>query len=138
MVDNNEYTSYLNIEDVGPQDNGDYCVRLQLQPKHLSRAGLIHGGMVFTLLDTAMGRAVLHSLKSGYHSPTIEMKINYFRPAASGMLETLGRVVNSSRQLSYAEGEVRNQEGKLIARATGTFFVKESVLIKPLPSNVNS
>lgn len=119
-----EYTEHLDIIDVGVQENGDYCVEIRLQPLHLSRAGLVHGGMVFTLLDAAMGRAVIHTLEPGFTSPTIEMKINFFRPADSGMLLARGRIVNRSKQLCYAEGEVRSGADKLIARATGTFFIK--------------
>lgn len=120
----NEYTDHLAICDTGLQSNGDYLVEIDLQAIHLSRAGLVHGGMVFTMLDAAMGRAVIARLQPGFTSPTIEMKINFFRPAAAGKLIARGRIVNSSKQLSYAEGEVNNEEGKLVARATGTFFVK--------------
>ncbi len=119
-----EYTGHLDIIDIGPQDDGDYCLKIDLQAIHLSRAGLVHGGMVFTMLDAALGRAVINQLQRGYSSPTIEMKINYFRPASAGELIARGRVVNQSKQLCYAEGEVVNGEGKLIARATGTFFIK--------------
>lgn len=121
-----EYTRHLDIIDIGLQDNGDYCLKIDLQAIHLSRAGLVHGGMVFTMLDAALGRAVIHQLQRGYSSPTIEMKINYFRPVSAGELIAHGRIVNQSKQLCYAEGEVVNGEGKLIARATGTFFIKQT------------
>ena len=77
------------------------------------------------MLDAALGRAVIHKLQKGYSSPTIEMKINYFRPAATGELIARGRIINQSKRLCYAEGEVNNGQGKLIARATGTFFIKQ-------------
>ena len=56
--------------------------------------------------------------------PTIELKINYFRPVAAGELHAWGQVINSSRHLCYVEGEVNGDDNKLIARANGTFFVK--------------
>jgi acyl-CoA thioesterase len=120
-----EYTHHLNIIDIGSQDNGDYCLKVCLQAIHLSRAGLVHGGLIFTMLDAALGRAVIQKLQRGYSSPTLEMKINYFRPACVGELTARGRIVNHSKKLCYAEGEVNNEEGKLIARATGTFFIKQ-------------
>ena len=120
-----EYTRHLDIVDIGPQDNGDYCLKVDLHAIHLSRAGLVHGGLIFTMLDAALGRAVIHKLQKGYSSPTIEMKINYFRPAATGELIARGRIINQSKRLCYAEGEVNNGQGKLIARATGTFFIKQ-------------
>lgn len=119
-----EYTSHLKIKDIGTDDEGCYITEVDLEPIHMSRANLVHGGMVFTLLDCTLGRAVYSQLPEKHTSPTVEMKINYFRPAASGKLTCKGRIVNKSKQLCYAEGEVTNEEGKLIARATGTFFIK--------------
>lgn len=83
--------------------------------------------MVFTLLDAAMGRAIYSTLPPNHTSPTVEMKINYFRPARSGRLSCRGRIINSGKQLCYADGEVINEQGKMVARATGTFFVKPTV-----------
>lgn len=124
MTGETEYTRHLKIHDLGLDDNGDYTLEVELEPIHLSRAGHVHGGMVFTLLDAAMGRAIYSTLPHGHTSPTIEMKINYFRPASTGKLRCKGRVVNRGKQLCYAEGEVTNADDKQIARATGTFFLK--------------
>lgn len=119
-----EYTKHLKIKDIGVDNDGCYLTEVELDPIHMSRANLVHGGMVFTLLDCTLGRAVHSQIPVKHTSPTIEMKINYFRPAASGKLTCKGWIVNKGKQLCYAEGEVTNEEGKLIARATGTFFIK--------------
>lgn len=127
-----EYTRYLKIDDLGLDEQNRYCLRVALEDIHLSRARQVHGGMLFTLLDAAMGRAAMSHAGADYFCPTVEMKINYFRPAASGVLRAQARVVNASRQLLYAEGDILGERDQLIARATGTFF------IKPRPSFVNS
>jgi len=57
----------------------------------------------------------------------VELKINYFRPVQHGRLRAEGRLVNRTRRLAYAEGEVRGPEGKLLARATGTFFLTDTL-----------
>ncbi len=119
-----EYTKHLKIQDIGLDANNCYITEVELEAIHLSRANLVHGGMVFTMLDATLGRVIHSQLPEKHTSPTIEMKINYFRPAQSGKLQCKGRIVNKSKQLAYAEGEVTNEEGKLIARATGTFFIK--------------
>lgn len=124
MTENLEYTNYLKIKDIGLDEEGCYSVEVDLEDIHLSRVGLVHGGMIFTMLDATIGRAVINHLGEGYSCPTVEMKINYFRPAASGKLIGKGRIINQSKQLCYAEGEVLNEDGKLIARSTGTFFIK--------------
>ncbi len=119
-----EYTQYLNIRDTGPDSDGAYHIDVDLEAKHLSRAGLVHGGMIMTLLDAAIGRAVMRQVPEKHTAPTVELKINFFRPAASGKLKAIGRIVNKGKTLCYAEGEVLNEEGKLIAKASGSFFVK--------------
>ena len=124
MTPDIEYTQHLKIQDQGLDDDNNYVTFVDLEPIHLSRANLVHGGMIFTLLDCTLGRAIHSQIPEKHTSPTVEMKINYFRPAASGRLTCKGRIVNRGKQLCYAEGEVTNENGQLIARATGTFFVK--------------
>ena len=128
MVDSGEnsieYTRYLNIDDIGMDDDGRYQLRTQLGAIHLSRAGQVHGGMIFSMLDAAMGRAAMHHFDNRCFCPTVELKINYFPPVATGELRAWGQVINSSRHLCYVAGEVSNQAGKRIARASGSFFVK--------------
>jgi uncharacterized protein (TIGR00369 family) len=105
-----EYTRHLDIIDIGPQDDGDYCLKIDLQAIHLSRAGLVHGGMVFTMLDAALARAVINQLPRGYSSPTIEMKINYFRPASAGELSP--EVGLSTRASNFATPRARSSTAK--------------------------
>ena len=49
------------------------------------------------------------------------------RPVRSGRVRTEARLVNLTRSLGYAEGEIRSAEGKLLARASGTFFLTETL-----------
>ena len=125
MQQASEYTRHLKIVDMGADEQGDHVLEVLLEPMHLSVAGLVHGGMVFTLLDSALARAVMRQIPQDYASPTLEMKINYFRPVDSGKLTARGRVVNRSKQTCFAEGEVVDENDRLIAKASGTFFVKK-------------
>ncbi len=121
-----EFTEFLGFRTLGMQ-KGEFVVEIALEPQHLSRAGRVHGGVLFSLLDTALGRSVLDELPSGRGCATVEIKVNYFRPVKHGTLRATGRCVQRTRSLAYAEGEVMNDEGKLLARATGTFFLTDSV-----------
>ena len=124
MQDELEFTKQLGIEDIGPVDGG-WELQVTLGPMHMSRARRAHGGFIFTLLDAAIGRAIMHALPPDKGCPTVEMKINYFRPCIEGVLRARGEVVRMGRNLCYAEGEIRNEEGKLVARSTGTFFLSQ-------------
>jgi len=121
-----EFTDHLGVRTLGLQD-GAFVLELALEPRHLSRAARAHGGVLFTLLDTAMGRAVIAELPPGRGCATVELKINYFRPVQSGTIRASGRCVQRTRSLAYAEGELVNEEGKLLARATGTFFLTDTL-----------
>ena len=94
----------------------------------LSQAERAHGGFLFTLLDTAMGRAVISALPEGRGCATLECKINFFRPVQSGELVAIGRVVNVTRATAYAEGSITNADGKRVASASGTFFLTETLV----------
>ena len=126
MSDDVEFTRMLGFEVVGLVD-GAYVLELELAQRHLSVAQRAHGGVLFSLLDTALGRAVIGALPAGRGCATVEMKINYFRPVQHGRLRAEGRLVSRTRRLAYAEGEVRGPDRKLLARATGTFFLTETL-----------
>jgi uncharacterized protein (TIGR00369 family) len=121
-----EFTSQLGMESRGMVD-GAFVLELALEPRHLSSAERAHGGVLFTMLDTALGRAVLAELPPGRGCATVEMKINYFRPVQHGRIRAAGRCVQRTRSLAYAEGEITNDEGKVLARASGTFFLTETL-----------
>lgn len=121
-----EFTGYLGFRPVGMLD-GAFVIDLDLERRHMSRAERAHGGVLFSLLDTALGRAVIEELPPGRGCATVELKINYFRPVQNGRIRASGRCVQRTKSLAYAEGDIINEEGKLLARATGTFFLTDTI-----------
>ncbi|HEB91389.1 MAG TPA: PaaI family thioesterase [Deltaproteobacteria bacterium] len=126
MSDEPEFASDMGIEFLGEVD-GSTTLQLDLSQKHMSRANRAHGGVLFTLLDTALGRSILNHLPAGRGCATVEIKVNYFRPVQRGRITARARMRELTRSLGYAEGEVLNEEGKVLARASGTFFLTESL-----------
>ena len=122
-----EFTEWMGIEWENAPEN-TARLALKLREEHMSRANRVHGGVLFTLLDTALGTAVVKSLERGRGCATLELKINYFRPIQEGTIRAEGRLVNRSRRTAYAEGEVVNEEGKILAKASGTFFITDTML----------
>ena len=92
--------------------------------------GVVHGGLVCTLLDTVAGCAVHTTLPKGMGYTSIELKVNYLRPvhATSGPLTAIGRVVKPGRRVAFAEGEVLDAQGRTVATASS------SLLVFPLPT----
>jgi uncharacterized protein (TIGR00369 family) len=87
--------------------------------------GMVHGGLVCTLLDSVTGCAVQSTLPAGVGYTSIEIKVNYLRPvhAHSGELRARGRIVKPGRRAAFAEGEVRGPDGKLVATGSSTCLV---------------
>ncbi|MBW2422028.1 MAG: PaaI family thioesterase [Deltaproteobacteria bacterium] len=121
-----DFTEQIGIETQLMED-GVCELSLEVADPHLSLAARVHGGVLFSLLDSALGRAILSQLPAGRGCATVEIKINYFRPVQSGRLLARAEVVNLGRRVGYAEGQITNGEGKLVARATGTFFLTETL-----------
>jgi len=84
--------------------------------------GLIHGGLVCTLLDSVAGCAVHTTLPAGMGYTSLEIKVSYLRPVRhdAGELSAIGRVTKPGRRAAFADGEVHDQHGRLIATASST------------------
>ncbi len=88
--------------------------------------GTVHGGLVATLLDSAMACAIHTTLPPGVRYTTLELHINYVRPVlvSTGRIVCEGRVVHRGSTVSTAEGRVTSvRDGKLLAHGTTTCLV---------------
>ncbi len=97
-------------------------VALTLEPQLRNRAGKLHGGAIFSLVDIAMGLACSSSHGFDQQSATIESKINYIRAVSDGDVLCTARVIHPGRRTLVVEADVYQDE-KLVAKAQGTFAV---------------
>ena len=102
--------------------NGRSVVALDLTDWHLNSWAVAHGGVFMSLLDVAMAVAAW-SLNAGAEGGvTVEMKTSFLQPAKAGSrLIASGHAFHSSRTLAFCEGEIRDTDDRLIAKAMGTF-----------------
>jgi uncharacterized protein (TIGR00369 family) len=104
-------------------ENGESQVRMSMQDHLLNLHGRMHGGALFSLIDTALGQAS-HSLFDGQAgSMTLECKVNYIRAVNEGEIVCNARVLNAGRKVHVLEARVQ-QGDKLIATAQATFICK--------------
>lgn len=87
--------------------------------------GMVHGGAMCTLLDTATGCAMHTTLPEGVSYTSVEIKVNYLKPVtmASGTLTAVGTVVKAGSRIGFTEAKVTDASGKLVATATSTLLV---------------
>ncbi|BDZ48450.1 aromatic compound degradation protein PaaI [Frondihabitans sucicola] len=114
----------MNLEAVGAT-TGEVTFRCTPDESHYNPIGTVHGGFVCTVLDSVLGCAVQSTLPAGTGYTSLEIKVNYLRPlsADSGELTAIGRVTKPGRRAAFAEGEVRDAAGRLIATASSTLLV---------------
>ena len=102
-------------------DDGRVVFAMEIEERHTSPPGSVHGGVLCDVADAAMGCAYGTLLDAGETWTTVELKINYLRPVWPGARITAeGRVVNAGRTLALTECDVRDADGKLVARAAST------------------
>jgi uncharacterized protein (TIGR00369 family) len=102
---------------------GEVRLGWKARPEHRNLQGLVHGGVLATLVDMAMGLAVRSVVGSARRHVTIELSVHYLRPAKPGRLEAVGTVVRVGAQIGYAEGSVLDETGRVLVRGSGTYSV---------------
>jgi uncharacterized protein (TIGR00369 family) len=103
-------------------EKGEAEVTLKIEPHHLQHLGFVHGGVISTLMDNTGWYAVVSNLEEGFTSVTMEIKINYLRPARGEVLRAVASVKNQGRTTSFVTIELFDGE-KLAAFATATYAV---------------
>ena len=87
--------------------------------------GTVHGGILATVLDSAMGMAALTATPDGVGTTTLSLEVKYVRPVATdaGRLTIEGVVVHAGRRVVTAEGRLVGPDDRLYATATTTCLV---------------
>jgi len=110
----------VEVTDASP---GVVEIEFEAGSQHLNLQGLVHGGILATLADTAMGLAVRTALEPGRRHVTVQLGIEFLSPGRTGTIAARGRTVKIGTQLGFAEADVMNADGRLLARAHSTLSV---------------
>ena len=92
---------------------------------HYNPLGTVHGGVMATLLDSALGCAVQSMLPAGTSYTTLELKVNYLRPITTktGTVYCEGKIIYVGGRVATAEGRLTDAQGKLYAHGTTTCII---------------
>ena len=112
--------------EVFPESDGTGKAQLIVSERHLNPNGVVHGGALFTLVDTAMGASLMQRLDYGEICATLQISMNFLRPVVSGgVVECEAKVVNKGRRFANVRGELYVQE-KLVGTADGNFAIMQA------------
>ena len=101
----------------------DRCrIDLELGQRHLQPFGIVHGGVVATLIDTATFWAAFMRLPEDAGLVNVDLKLNYLKAVAKGKLRAEGCCLRAGRQISYAEAKVFDDQDELVAHGTSTLM----------------
>ena len=112
----------LSLEDV---EAGRVTFAMTPGDAHLNPLGTVHGGLLATMLDSAMGCAIQSVLPAGMSYTTVQLDVKYVRSPriGEGRVSAEGQVVHCGRRTATAEGRVLDAQGRLCAHATTTCLV---------------
>ncbi len=106
-------------------------VALELKKELTNRRGVAHGGLITSLLDVALGSAVISGLRSEEWCGTVQLSVQFREPGVGTSLTARGRMMRRGRHVAFAEGEVVDDGNHIVATAHGTWHVWPS---RPPPS----
>ncbi len=116
------YATLLGIR-LRSRGDGHAVIELDLRPELMNSWDTAHGGVVMTLLDIAMAVAARSSDPRALGAITVEMKTSFIG-TCRGTVVAEGRCIHAGKSVAFCEAEARDDSGKVVAKASGTFMVR--------------
>jgi len=102
---------------------GRAVLKMRVQRRHIQVHGVVHGGILAALADTAGALGIYLMLPRGTRLATIEMNISYLEPVEDGILLAEGRLLRKGSNFAVAECEIRDSGRRLISKALMTYSI---------------
>jgi len=115
------YAKFLGLE-LGEVSLGEATIYLTVRDELKQYQGVVHGGAVASLIDTASAFAVLTQIEVDERVTTTDLTIHYLRPITEGRMAATARIVRAGRRLFVLSVEVRNDRHVLVATAVTTYI----------------
>jgi len=118
------YAHLLGLE-LGEMTDGVATVHLKVRDELKQNEGVVHGGAIASLIDTASAFAVVTQLEPNEHVTTTDLTIHYLRPITKGSMTAKARVLRRGRRLFVIQVDVSDDQQVLLATAV-TGYIKIS------------
>lgn len=115
------YARFLGLE-LGDVNNGQVTIHLRVRDELLQNQGVVHGGAIASLIDTASAFAVLTQIDLNEKVTTTDLTIHYLRPITLGRMTANARVVRGGKRLFVLSVDVLNDQEVLLATAVTTYI----------------
>jgi uncharacterized protein (TIGR00369 family) len=115
------YAQLLGIE-FEDATRGAATLSMRARPDLERFGGIMHGGALASLADSASAFAVLSTLEGGEQTVTVDLTLHYLRPATGGKLTAHARVLRAGRRVATVSVEILNESGALVVTALTTYL----------------
>lgn len=117
------YTVLLGLEFVRAE-RGAATFALDVREELTRMGGILHGGAVVSLLDTAAAFAVHTVIEPDARTVTVDLTVHFLRPASGGRIEAEARVLRRGRRVCILSVEARDGGAEIIATSTMTYYIQ--------------
>jgi uncharacterized protein (TIGR00369 family) len=120
-IDTVPFARLLGIE-LDNISRGTATLSLRIRKQLLQNHGVVHGGVIASLIDTATAFAIISLLAPSERVTTVDLTVSYLRPLTEGRLTAVARVLRSGRRLFVVSADVFDKDGKLATTALSTYI----------------
>jgi acyl-CoA thioesterase len=120
-IDTVPFARFLGIE-LDDISSGTATLGLNVRKELLQNHGVVHGGAIASLIDTAIAFAIISKLAPSERVTTVDLTISFLRPLTEGRVTAVARVLRAGRRLFVVSAEVFDHEGKLATTALSTYL----------------
>jgi acyl-CoA thioesterase len=117
------YVGLLGFEFVRAE-RGAATFALDVREELTRMGGILHGGAVVSLLDTAAAFAVHTVIEPDARTVTVDLTVHFLRPASDGRIEAHARVLRHGRRVCIVSVEAMNEVAQIVATSTMTYFIQ--------------
>jgi uncharacterized protein (TIGR00369 family) len=117
----NHFPRSLGIE-LDSIESGSARLSLDVRQQHLQLAGVMHGGAIATLIDTAVAFAIVSTSEPQARFTTVEMKVNYLSAIREGRIIADAKLIRDGRRIVVGDCDVFDSNGRLAAKGLLTYI----------------
>ncbi len=122
FINASPFYRYMNMKVIKAGD-GKSLLEMDTKPEMRNLYGILHGGAITTILDSACGIALGTLLAEGEITVTVDLRINFISNVTGGKLIGVGKVIHRGKQTGVTEAQVKNEKGEIIAVGMSTHLI---------------